>query len=104
MAEQQAIAFAWNDAQIGRQLDVLIDSPVPGEPNAWIGRSYADAPDVDGVVYVTGTGVTGTGVTGTGGTGTGGTGVGISPGALVPCELVARREYDLMGVACGEPL
>lgn len=89
MAEQQAIAFAWNDAQIGRQLDVLIDSPVPGEANAWIGRSYADAPDVDGVVYVTGTGVTG---------------VGISPGALVPCEIVARREYDLVGVACGEPL
>ena len=89
MAEQQAIAFAWNDAQIGRQLDVLIDSPVPGEANAWVGRSYADAPDVDGVVYVTGTGVTG---------------VGISPGALVPCEIVARREYDLIGVACGEPL
>jgi len=92
MAEQQAIAFAWNDAQIGRQLDVLIDGPVPGEADAWIGRSYADAPDVDGVVYVTGTGVTDTGVTG----------VGISPGALVPCEIVARREYDLIGVACGE--
>ena len=25
MAEQQEIAFAWNDAQIGRRLDVLID-------------------------------------------------------------------------------
>ena len=83
MAEQQAIAFAWNDAQIGRQLDVLIDGPVPGESEAWIGRSYADAPDVDGVVYVTG--------------------VGLSPGALVRCELVARRDYDLIGVACGEP-
>jgi len=83
MAEQQAIAFAWNDAQIGRKLDVLIDAPVPGESEAWIGRSYADAPDVDGVVYVTG--------------------VGLSPGALVPCELVARRDYDLIGVACGEP-
>ncbi len=83
MAEQQAIAFAWNDAQIGRQLDVLIDAPVPGESEAWIGRSYADAPDVDGVVYVTG--------------------VGLSPGALVRCELVARRDYDLIGVACGEP-
>jgi ribosomal protein S12 methylthiotransferase len=83
MAEQQKIAFAWNDAQIGRQLDVLIDSPVPDEPDAWIGRTYADAPDVDCVVYVTG--------------------VGLSPGALVPCELVARRDYDLIGVACGEP-
>ena len=26
----------------------------PGEKNAWIGRTYADAPDVDSVVYVTG--------------------------------------------------
>ena len=33
---------------------MLLDSAVPGEKNAWIGRSYADAPDVDGVVYVTG--------------------------------------------------
>ena len=58
MAVQQEVAFAWNDAQIGRQVDVLIDSAVPGEKNAWIGRSYADAPDVDGVVYVTGEGLT----------------------------------------------
>ncbi len=85
MAEQQALVFAWNDAQIGRQLDVIIDTAVEGQADAWIGRSYADAPDVDGVVYVTGTGV------------------GISPGRLVPCEIVARRDYDLIGVACGEP-
>jgi ribosomal protein S12 methylthiotransferase len=83
MAEQQGVAFAWNDAQIGKQLDVLIDSAVDGEPEAWIGRSYADAPDVDGVVYVTG--------------------VGLSPGVLVRCEVVARRDYDLIGVACDEP-
>ncbi len=84
MAEQQAIAFAWNDRQIGRELDVLLDTPVPGEVDAWIGRSYADAPDVDGVVYVTGQG--------------------LFPGAMVRCEVVARRDYDLIGVANGEPL
>ncbi len=83
MAEQQAIAFAWNNAQLGRRLDVLIDRAVPGEEEAWIGRSYADAPDVDGVVYVTG--------------------MGLTPGALVPCEVVARRDYDLIGVACDPP-
>lgn len=83
MGIQQEIAFAWNDAQIGRQFDVLIDSPVPGQPEAWIGRSYADAPDVDGVVYVTGPG--------------------LSPGKLVPCEVVARNEYDLVAAACGDP-
>ena len=79
MGVQQEIAFEWNDTQIGRLVDVLIDSPVPGEPTAWIGRSYADAPDVDGVVYVTGEG--------------------LSPGTLVQCEIVARRDYDLVAVA-----
>ncbi len=83
MAEQQRLAFAWNDAQIGRQLDVLLDAPVAGETDVWIGRSYADAPDVDGVVYVSG--------------------LGLSTGALVRCEIVARRDYDLIGAACGEP-
>lgn len=83
MGVQQEIAFAWNNSQIGRQVDVLIDAAVPEEPTAWIGRSYADAPDVDGVVYVTGAGLT--------------------PGKLVRCEIVARQEYDLVAVACGEP-
>jgi ribosomal protein S12 methylthiotransferase len=82
MAEQQEIAFAWNDAQIGRRLEVLVDAAVPEENNAWVGRSYADAPDVDGVVYVTGEG--------------------LAAGSIVPCEVVARSEYDLVAVAVGE--
>jgi ribosomal protein S12 methylthiotransferase len=81
MAAQQEIAFAWNDAQVGRRLDVIIDTAVPGEANAWIGRSYADAPDVDGVVYVSGER--------------------LKPGALVPCEIVARSDYDLVAAAVG---
>jgi len=81
MAEQQQIAFAWNDAQVGRRLEVLIDAAVPDEKNAWIGRSYADAPDVDGVVYVTGER--------------------LSAGSLVPCEVVGRSDYDLVAAAVG---
>jgi ribosomal protein S12 methylthiotransferase len=83
MEVQQEIAFQWNDAQIGRRLDVLIDAVVPEQGNAWIGRSYADAPDVDGVVYVTGGG--------------------LSVGQIVPCEVVARSGYDLAAVAVGKP-
>jgi ribosomal protein S12 methylthiotransferase len=83
MAAQQEIAFEWNDAQIGRRLDVVIDAAVPEENNAWVGRSYADAPDVDGVVYVTGER--------------------LSAGALVPCEIVARSGYDLVAAAVGQP-
>jgi ribosomal protein S12 methylthiotransferase len=82
MAEQQEIAFTWNDAQVGRQFDVLIDGAVPAEENAWIGRSYADAPDVDGVVYVTGEA--------------------LAVGKIVPCEVVGRSGYDLVAVAVGE--
>ncbi len=81
MALQQEIAFAWNERQTGRRLDVLIDGPVPGERHAWVGRSYADAPDVDGIVYVTGEK--------------------LRPGQIVPCEVVASREYDLIAAACG---
>ena len=57
MEVQQEVAFAWNDRQIGRKLDILVDSQVPGEKNAWIGRSYAHAPDVDGIVYLSGSGI-----------------------------------------------
>jgi ribosomal protein S12 methylthiotransferase len=78
MATQREIALAWSEAQIGRMMDVLIDGPVAGEKNAWIGRSHADAPDVDGVVFVTGKG--------------------LETGRIVPCEIVAHREYDLIAV------
>jgi ribosomal protein S12 methylthiotransferase len=83
MAVQQKIAFEWNDRQIGRQFDVLLDAPLPGEPNVWVGRSYADAPDVDGAVYVTGEG--------------------LAAGQIVPCEIVAARDYDLVAAATGDP-
>jgi ribosomal protein S12 methylthiotransferase len=79
MAAQQEVAFEWNDAQIGRRLDVIVDAAVPDEKNAWVGRSYADAPDVDGVVYVTGER--------------------LSVGSLVPCEIVGRSGYDLVAAA-----
>jgi ribosomal protein S12 methylthiotransferase len=82
MAVQQKIAFDWNRRQAGRRMEVLLDGPVPGEPNAWVGRSYADAPDVDGMVYVTGEG--------------------LRPGQIAPCEIVASREYDLVAAVCGE--
>ncbi|HEX5442587.1 MAG TPA: 30S ribosomal protein S12 methylthiotransferase RimO [Pirellulales bacterium] len=83
MAVQQEIAFAWNERQLGRRLDVLIDRPVPDEPQAWIGRSFADAPDVDGVVYVTGRK--------------------LRAGQIVPCEIVASQDYDLVAAAVGKP-
>ena len=79
MQQQQQIAFAWNQAQIGKTLDVILDAPVAEHPQAWVGRSYANAPDVDGLVYVTGEG--------------------LAAGQIVRCEVVATQDYDLAAVA-----
>ncbi len=110
MASQQAVAFAYNERQIGHKHSVLIDNvlidqAVPESPDegatgsasakressrqsrtgkasgtqCWIGRTYADAPDIDGVVYVTGRK--------------------LRPGQIVPCEIVASKGYDLVAAA-----
>jgi ribosomal protein S12 methylthiotransferase len=50
MQAQQEVAFRWSQRQVGRELDVLVDGPDPDLPNYVLGRSYADAPDIDGVV------------------------------------------------------
>jgi ribosomal protein S12 methylthiotransferase len=62
---------------------VLLDMPVPEERDVWVGRTAADAPDIDSVVYVTG--------------------ANLASGAVVPCEIVARQNYDLVAAAVGEP-
>ena len=51
MDRQARISFAKLQAKIGRTLDVIIDEV--GE-NGAIGRSKADAPEIDGVVHILG--------------------------------------------------
>lgn len=51
MALQQQIAFAKSEAQIGRILDVMVEGRLP-EDHVYITRTYMDAPDVDGYVFV----------------------------------------------------
>lgn len=76
MAVQQPIAFEFGDALVGYELDVIIDSQI--EEGVWLGRCYADAPEIDGNVFVTGQD--------------------IEIGDLVPVEIIERRDYDLVGV------
>jgi ribosomal protein S12 methylthiotransferase len=78
MAAQQQIAFEWNASQVGQTLDVMIDRCISPEQNAYLGRSYADAPEVDAQVYVTAKN--------------------LKPGQIVACEIVATKDYDLIGV------
>lgn len=51
MELQQEIAFEKGEAMIGRELEVLIEGQVSGE-NAYVGRTYRDAPDVDGYIFI----------------------------------------------------
>jgi len=77
MELQQQIAFEFGDSLVGYELDVLIDEQIDGQ--TWVGRSFADAPEIDGAVYVQGTD--------------------LAAGRFVPVEIEARQDYDLMGSA-----
>src|SRR5262249_16662555 len=75
MEAQQEVAFRWSQRQVGRELDVLVDRADPDLPNHFLGRSYADAPDIDGVVRVKGKG--------------------IRPGDLIRVKITGADGYDL---------
>ena len=82
MQAQQKIAFEWNREQVGRTLSVVIDAPA--EPGVWTGRSYADAPDIDGLVYLHAPD--------------------LCPGEFVDVTITAADGYDLRGEpATGTP-
>ena len=81
MQTQQEVAFRRNAGQVGSQQEVIIDQALPGQEGVWIGRSTADAPDVDALVFVTETEEQ------------------LTPGDLATCEIVAHQQYDLIGVA-----
>lgn len=83
MAVQQEIAFDWCRRQRGVALEAMIDKPVDEQNNVWLGRTFADAPDVDALIYVTGNRTP------------------LQPGQIVPVEVVEHRDYDLVGAAIG---
>jgi ribosomal protein S12 methylthiotransferase len=85
MEIQQEVSFQNANAQVGKQLDVIIDGPVPEQPAAWIGRTYADAPDVDALAIVSGSSEP------------------LRSGDIVKCEIVANQEYDLIAVPVEAP-
>ena len=51
MELQQAVTFDLNEAHVGEILDVLIEGFLP-EDNVYVGRTYRDAPGVDGLFFV----------------------------------------------------
>ena len=73
MLLQQEISLARNREQVGRELPVLIEGVGEGVS---VGRSYRDAPEIDGVVLLAGE---------------------APVGQFVRTRIVAAQEYDLIG-------
>ncbi len=53
MRQQRLTSYQRNHAWIGRSMQVLIEQRVQGKPRLFQGRSFRDAPEIDGSVYVT---------------------------------------------------
>ena len=54
MEIQQEVAFAHARAQVGKEMEVIVDGADPEVPGHMLARTYADAPDIDCVVRVKG--------------------------------------------------
>jgi ribosomal protein S12 methylthiotransferase len=79
MLTQQGIAFEKNQAKIGKTLTVLIDAKSKESNGYFLGRSQAEAPEVDGVILVKGNSV--------------------RIGEFVKVKIVDYCDYDLMAEA-----
>lgn len=52
MKQQQSIVFEKTENQKGNSYEVLIEGRIADEENIYIGRTYMDAPQVDGFIFV----------------------------------------------------
>ena len=77
MELQQDIAFEHCENMVGRILTVMIEGKVADEP-AYVGRTYMDAPNVDGLIFVNGD-------------------VELMSGDFVRVKVTGAAEYDLIG-------
>lgn len=77
MELQQEVSIDKSAEMVGRTLEVFIEGKVADE-NAYVGRSYMDAPNVDGFVFVN-------------------TDEELMSGDFVPVKITGALEYDLIG-------
>jgi len=78
MELQQSISMQVNQSHVGRILDVLVEGRDKGIS---IGRSYRDAPEIDGLVFIEGD---------------------AKIGNIVPVRITGAMTYDLTGVPVSE--
>ena len=77
MTLQQKISLEKGKAKVGSVMDVMVEGKLP-EDNIWIGRSYMDAPGVDGYVFLHSDREH-------------------MSGDIVKVRITASKEYDLVG-------
>ena len=77
MSMQQEISDAYGESRIGTVCYVLIEGEIP-EDHVYIGRTYTDAPDVDGYIFVT-------------------SDRSLETGDFISVRVTGASEYDLMG-------
>ena len=82
MLIQQEIAFGKAEERIGEEYDVLVEGRIP-EDEVYVGRTYLDAPEVDGFVFFE-------------------SDLELVSGELVRVRIVDCNEYDLIGELCDE--
>jgi ribosomal protein S12 methylthiotransferase len=80
MALQQNISLQVNQSYVGQTLDVLVEGYDNG---LTIGRSYRDAPEIDGLVFAEGR---------------------AEIGQIVPVKISGAMAYDLTGVLVQQPI
>ncbi len=66
---------------VGEKLPVLVEKPSPEWPGLFTGRTWFQAPEVDGITYVSAE-----------------PGVELVPGAIVEAEIEQAKTYDLVGL------
>ena len=79
MTLQSEISAELLEGYLGQRLDILVERPSPEWPGLHIGRAWFQAPEVDGVTYISGPGVV--------------------PGRVVSAEVNETHTYDLSALA-----
>ncbi len=82
MELQQTIAFEKAEEQVGRVFDVIVEGELVDE-GVLVGRTFMDAPEVDGYIFIEGN-------------------VSLQTGDFVKVRATQAREYDLIGEICDE--
>lgn len=77
MELEQEVIFDKNESLIGRVMDCFIEGKVADE-NAYVGRTYRDAPNVDGYIFIQ-------------------TEDALMTGDIVRAKITGTYEYDLIG-------